>query len=43
MRGKKRRKKNLQGKNIMDCPGRINAFKQILVKVRNNQMGFFMD
>jgi len=28
--------------SAVDAPS-INAFKQILVKVRNNGMGFFMD
>ena len=33
---------NALDQSAVDAPG-INAFKQILVKVRNNRMGFFMD
>ena len=33
---------NALDQSAMDAPS-INAFKQILLKVRNNRMGFFMD
>jgi len=33
---------NLLDQSAVDAPS-INAFKQTLVKVRNNRMGFFMD
>ena len=33
---------NALDQSAVDAPS-INAFKQILVKVRNNRMGFFMD
>jgi len=33
---------NALDQSAMDAPS-INAFKQTLVKVRNNRMGFFMD
>ena len=33
---------NTLDQSAVDAPS-INAFKQILVKVRNNRMGFFMD
>ena len=33
---------NALDQSAVDAPS-ISAFKQILVKVRNNRMGFFMD
>jgi len=33
---------NALDQTAVDAPS-INAFKQILVKVKNNRMGFFMD
>jgi len=33
---------NALDQRVMDAPS-ISAFKQTLVKVRNNRMGFFMD
>jgi len=35
-------RRNALDQSAVDAPS-INAFKQILVKVRNNRVGFFMD